>query len=170
MDKQSLLFGLERAIPDASNGLGNDLFLAISRLTPIVNVDLLVQKSFSGRLHTLLSWRSDEFYLGWHSPGGVLRFKEKLKSRVKRVAEQELSSLITNIEGPLEINEIMNPSRDVRGHFLSLLYSVELGSYPEIGSHDSNEEIKPGTLRWFLQAPNDLLRQQKIYESYFSNE
>jgi len=170
MDKQSLLFGLERAIPDASNGLGNDLFLAISRLTPIVNVDLLVQKSFSGRLHTLLSWRSDEFYLDWHFPGGVLRFKEKLKSRVKRVAEQELSSPITNIEGPLEINEIMNPSRDVRGHFLSLLYSVELGSYPEIGSHDSNEEIKPGTLRWFLQAPTDLLRQQKIYESYFSNE
>jgi len=170
MDEQSLIIGLERAIPDASNGLGNELFLSLSRLTPIVNVDLLVQKSFGGRLHTLLSWRSDDFYLGWHFPGGVLRFKEKLKSRVKRVAEQELSSPITNIEGPLEINETINPLRDVRGHFLSFLYSVELSSYPEVGADDSNEEIKSGTLKWFLQAPNDLLRQQKIYESYFSNE
>lgn len=170
MDKQSLLSGLKLAVPDASRGLGNDLFLAISRLTPIVNVDLLVQKSFSGRLHTLLSWRSDDFYLGWHFPGGVLRFKERLESRVKEVGEQELSSAIRSVEGPLEINEIMNPSRDVRGHFLSLLYIVELDSYPAIDLYNSNEEIKPGTLRWFAQAPNDLLKQHKIYESYFSNE
>lgn len=170
MDKKSLIFGLERAIPDASIGLGNDLFLAISRLTPLVNVDLLVQKSFSGTLHTLLSWRSDEFYVGWHFPGGVLRFKEKLEYRVKKVAEQELSSYVTSIEGPLEINETMHPLRDVRGHFLSLLYSVELGRHPKIGTCDTNEEIEPGTLRWFLQAPNDLLKQHKIYEGYFSNE
>jgi ADP-ribose pyrophosphatase YjhB (NUDIX family) len=170
MDKKSLLSGLELAIPDASSGLGKDLFLAISRLTPIVNVDLLIQKSFSGRLHTLLSWRSDEFYLGWHFPGGVLRFKERLESRIKKVGEQELSSLITRIKGPLEVNEFMNPSRDVRGHFLSLLYTVELDSYPAIGSYNSTEEIKPGTLRWFVQAPNDLLKQHKIYESYFLNE
>jgi ADP-ribose pyrophosphatase YjhB (NUDIX family) len=170
MDKKSLLSGLELAIPDASSGLGKDLFLAISRLTPIVNVDLLIQKSFSGRLHTLLSWRSDEFYLGWHFPGGVLRFKERLESRVKKVGEQELSSLITSIKGPLEVNEFMNPSRDVRGHFLSLLYTVELDSYPAIGSYNSTGESKPGTLRWFAQAPNDLLKQHKVYESYFSDE
>ena len=170
MDKKSLILGLERAIPDASIGLGNDLFLAISRLTPLVNVDLLVQKSFSGKLHTLLSWRSDEFYEGWHFPGGVLRFKEKLESRVKQVAEQELSSHVTSIEGPLEINETMHPLRDIRGHFLSLLYSVELGSYPKNRTYDSIKRIEPGTLRWFVQAPNDLLKQHKIYESYFSNE
>jgi len=170
MDKKSLIFGLERAIPDASIGLGNDLFLAISRLTPLVNVDLLVQKSFSGKLHTLLSWRSDEFYVGWHFPGGILRFKERLESRVKKVGEQELSSPITSIKGPLEVNEFMNPARDVRGHFLSLLYTVELGSYQAIGLYNSNEVIRPGALRWFVQAPNDLLKQHKIYESYFSNE
>lgn len=170
MDKKTLIFGLEQAIPDASSGLGHDLFLAISRLTPLVNVDILVQKSFRGRLHTLLSWRSDEFYVGWHFPGGVLRFKENLESRVKKVAEQELLSLIKNIEGPLEVNEIMHSSRDVRGHFLSLLYSVELRSYPKNISHDLNEKIKPGTLRWFVQAPKDLLKQHKIYERYFANE
>ncbi len=89
---------------------------------------------------------------------------------MKKVGEQELSSVIRSIKGPLEVNEIMNPSRDVRGHFLSLLYIVELDSYPAIDLYNSNEEIKPGTLRWFAQAPNDLLKQHKIYESYFSNE
>ena len=52
----------------ANNGLPHDLFVFVSRLTPLVNVDLLIQDPHHG---TLLTWRHDETYgPGWHVPGG----------------------------------------------------------------------------------------------------
>lgn len=168
VNRKVLIEELAKAIPDASIGLGKDFFEAISRLTPIVNVDLLIQKVFHGKINTLLAWRSDDLYLGWHLPGGVLRFKETLDARVLKVAKEELLSSIASIKGPLEINEIFNENRDIRGHFLSFLYSVELDSYPEeMDSFSQNKIPSPGTLRWFVNAPSDLLKQHALYGKYF---
>ncbi len=60
---------LNSLIPDATGGLREDVFLLVSRLLPLVNVDLLVQGQVRG---TLLTWRDDAFYgPGWHVPGGI---------------------------------------------------------------------------------------------------
>ena len=74
---------LEKNVPDPRVGLSRELFLLVSRLTPLVNVDLLV-KDEAGRV--LLSWRDDQYAgQGWHVPGGILRYKETLLERVDKV-------------------------------------------------------------------------------------
>ena len=57
-----------------TKGLSEETFLLISQLTPMVNVELLIQDKNKG---TLLTWRHDKFYgPAWHLPGGIIRFKE----------------------------------------------------------------------------------------------
>ena len=61
-----------------------DRFLLVSQLTPLVNVELLIDDKEKG---SLLTWRHDEFYgPGWHLPGGIVRFKELASTRIKKVA------------------------------------------------------------------------------------
>ena len=59
------------AIGDARQGLPEPVFRLLGRITPVVNVDLLVRNE---RGETLLTCRQDDLYLGWHLPGGVVRF------------------------------------------------------------------------------------------------
>ena len=59
---------LEAGQDDPRRGLPDDVFLFVSRIVPLVNVDLLIQDD---RSRTLLTWRDDEFFgPGWHVPGG----------------------------------------------------------------------------------------------------
>jgi len=92
---------LDKQISDSSSGLPEELFFFISRLTPMVNVDLLI-KDENGR--TLLSWRDDSFAgAGWHLPGGIVRFKEKLEERVLKVAETEIGTVVEFDPVPVNI-------------------------------------------------------------------
>ena len=58
----------------------------------MVNVDLLIRND---RREILLTWRHDELYHGWHVPGGVMRYKERLADRVAAVAHIELGTAVT---------------------------------------------------------------------------
>ena len=65
-------------------GLGEDLFLLVSSLVPIVNVDLLV---YNDKGQFLLTWRDDPHCgCGWHIPGGCVRFKETCEERIRKVS------------------------------------------------------------------------------------
>ena len=45
-------------------------FLEISKKTPLINVDLLIENEDGD---VLLSWRDDEYCgTGWHIPGGII--------------------------------------------------------------------------------------------------
>ena len=111
-----------KANPDM--GLPEDLFNCVTRMPPIMNVDLLLRDS-NNRL--LLAWRDDEFSgQGWHIPGGIVGFNETLHYRVKKVAEIELGI----IEGefsfdpdPIAYNEVFL-HRETRSHFFSILYNL----------------------------------------------
>ena len=116
---------LKQKVPNPSKGLPEDLFYYISSATPIINVDLLI-KDEKGR--TLLAWRDDQYAgKGWHVPGGVIRLKETINERINEVARTEIGTLIDcyNPE-PIAINEIFNHEREVRSHFISLLYKCSL--------------------------------------------
>lgn len=76
---------LESYIQNPANGLPKELFLFVSRITPLINVDLLIKNEHG---HTLLTWRNDAYYHGWHVPGGVIRYKEAIAERVKAVAKK----------------------------------------------------------------------------------
>lgn len=165
----SLLSRIVRhSVRNPQRGLGEDWFLTISSLTPMVNVDLLLQRSGSTGRETLLTWRDDAFYRGWHFPGGVVRFQEDLGTRVKRVALTELGQSVTKIEGPLVVRNIVNPSRRLRGHFVSLLFRAELDGEPvHERAAASGNSAEAGQWHWFEFPPTSLIPQHREYERFF---
>ena len=148
-------------IGNAREGLPEDVFLLISQLTPLVNVELLIKDEEKG---TLLTWRHDEFYgPAWHLPGGIVRFKELASTRIKKVAKSELGATVSFDSEPIEVNEIMNKNRDIRGHFFSLLYSCKLTSPLNKNSAFKEENPINGYWRWFKDCPDNLVFQHEIY-------
>jgi len=148
-------------IDNPKKGLPEEVFLFISQLTPMLNVELLIKDPIKG---TLLTWRHDEFYgPDWHLPGGIIRFKELAETRVEKVAKKELNSTVSFLKKPIEINEIMNKDRDVRGHFLSLLYECKLTSPLNKASKFDQKSPKNGSWCWFKQCPENLIYQHEIY-------
>jgi len=148
-------------IDNPREGLSEDVFLLVSKLTPLVNVELLINDNKKG---TLLTWRHDDFYgPAWHLPGGIVRFKELASTRIKKVAKSELGATVSFDSEPIEINEIMNKNRDIRGHFFSLLYSCKLTSTLNKNLVFKEENPINGHWRWFKDCPDNLIFQHEIY-------
>jgi ADP-ribose pyrophosphatase YjhB (NUDIX family) len=148
-------------ITNAKKGLPEDVFLLVSQLTPLVNVELLIKDKKKG---TLLTWRHDNFYgPAWHLPGGIVRFKELAHTRVQKVAKVELGTTVAFDEIPIEVNEVMNDTRDVRGHFLSLLYNCHLTGPENKDLEFKKENPINGRWRWFKVCPKNLIFQHEIY-------
>lgn len=152
---------------DPTKGLGEELFLAVSSLIPIVNVDLLV---YNEKGQFLLVWRDDSHCgRGWHIPGGCIRFKETCESRIEKVAIEELGfRQITFEKEPIKVFQIINHEhRDLnnqneRGHFISLVYKCYAPSNFEIEKQQyKNGEV--GYMKWFDHLPDDLLSIQSCY-------
>lgn len=154
---------LDKEITNPQIGLPDEVFHFISRITPLINVDLLIKDEL-GR--TLLSWRDDQYSgTGWHIPGGVIRFKETMEARIKKVAESEIGIEVEFDPNPIAINQMINSEWDIRGHFISILYKCSLPSsfVPE------NKELKEtdhGYLKWHEACPENLLRFHDIYKKY----
>ena len=145
---------------DPRNGLPDDVFRLVTSLTPMVNVDLLIKNEDQ---HTLLTWREDEFYRGWHVPGGIVRFKERMADRVAAVARTELGARVRINGAPLALNEVMHPTRDVRGHFISILYACELASPLDESRRQRSAQPKHGDWAWHASCPPQILRQHEMY-------
>lgn len=163
MDIQKTLESLAKKIPDPSKGLSEELFLLISRLTPMMNVDLLI-KDEKGR--TLLSWRDDGFVPpGWHIPGGIIRFKETMEDRIRKVAETEIGTAVEFDSIPIAINQIIDEKLPARGHFISILYKCFLPStfVPKNVGLSSKDQ---GYLMWHNSCPTDLISHHDIYRKF----
>jgi len=154
---------LERWGAKKADGLPEELFLYISRTTPLVNVDLLIKDEND---RTLLAWRDDQYAgVGWHVPGGIVRFKETLETRIEKVAQSEIGTSVEFDDQPIAINEIILRERDTRGHFISLLYRCSLlGKFSPENNHRTSKD--PGYLRWHNSCPIDLLKWHQIYRDY----
>lgn len=149
---------------DPRAGLASEVFLLASQITPLLNVDLLIKNDFG---QTLLTWRADEFYgPGWHVPGGIVRFKEKLSERIHKVALSELGCDVSCGETPLALREVMAEQRNVRGHFLSLLFACRLLAPPAPALKFSPEMPMNGQWRWHEHCPADLIREHEMYRCF----
>lgn len=167
---EDLKFHLDRAlehIKNAKDGLPIDVFYFVSQLTPLINVDLLV-KNKKGQV--LLTWRDDRFYgPAWHIPGGIIRFKEKIEDRVEKVAQLELGASVRFSPEPIHIRGLINAERDVRGHFISLLFLCELVSdLPQERAYIKGEP-KSGEWAWHNGAPKDLLKVHEAFRKYIDD-
>ena len=70
-DIKTAISVLDESVDNPEVGLPEELFRFVSRLTVMVNIDLLVKDELN---RVLLSWRDTEFSgAGWHVPGGIIR-------------------------------------------------------------------------------------------------
>jgi len=155
---------IESLTADRCKGLPEDIFLFVSRITPLVNVDLLIKNEQN---QTLMTWRDDEYYEpGWHIPGGIIRFKETFEDRIKAVAKNELGTEIRVDANPLAINEVIHPVRETRGHFISLLFKCLLitplceEQRYKVGKPKANE------WKWHSTCPPDIIAIHEMYKKF----
>jgi len=151
---------------DPRTGLPEDLFLFISRMTPLVNVDLLIQDD---RNRTLLTWRSDEHHgAGWHVPGGIIRFQETAHHRIREVARLELAASIEFDPAPIAVMESIGPPRQNadRGHFISLLYRCRLSAPLDPSHQATTHPPQSGAWQWHAGSPPDLLAVHQMYRQF----
>ena len=149
-------------------GLPKKIFYEVSSLTPLICVDLLIQDSKKG---IILTWRDDKYYgPGWHIPGGIIRFKEKIIDRIKATLLNELRIEAKKIsKKPLKINEQINTERNIRGHFLALLFECKIKTEPPINLKFNYKNKVGGTWKWHKRFPKKMIKQHYIYKDFFKN-
>jgi len=152
-------------IGDSWAGLPEELFLFVSTLTPLVNVDLLIQDD-AGR--TLLTWRDDAFYgPGWHVPGGVIRFQETAAERLRAVARLELGVDVESDPAPVAVHELIDAGRRERGHSIALLYRCRLLAPLSEASRASSSPPRPDQWAWHERCPQNLIAEHRVYQRFF---
>ena len=116
-----LIDELEKIIRNPHSGLPEEVFLLATRITPMVNVDLLIRNN---KNQTLLTWRGGNYYSpGWLIPGGIIRYKENMSDRINHVARTELGVEVEFHAQPILISEIIRSPKILnRGHFISFLF------------------------------------------------
>jgi ADP-ribose pyrophosphatase YjhB (NUDIX family) len=163
MSLEDHITAIDAAVGDARLGLPEPVFALISRVTPMVNVDLLIRNE---RGETLLTWRDDELYCGWHVPGGVVRFKERLQQRVDAVARTELGTTVSMRPTPLAINEIITVERAARGHFLSFLFECRLQAPPDPSLRFVSGTPYRRQWAWHASFPPDMIPSHGLYRKF----
>ena len=143
-------------------GLPEEFFLFVSRMTPIVNVDLLIKDEL-GR--TLLAWRDDQYAgQGWHLPGGIIRFKETFEERLIKVSEMEIGSIVSYDKKPIALNEVF-PDHDTRGHFVSILYDCKSSSDISLNFNGTKPD-EVGFLQWHNKCPDNIVEVHEMYREF----
>ena len=163
---QTAVDKLESSIINPSEGLPEEIFLFLTRITPMINVDLLIKNEQN---YTLLTWRDDGYYpAGWHIPGGIIRFKETIEQRIHKVALSELGTDVIFKNIPIAINEVIHPSRKNRGHFISLLYECKLTGLPDKKLKYEKGIPKPGEWSWHKSCPDNIITTHEIYRFFLT--
>jgi colanic acid biosynthesis protein WcaH len=164
MDLRAHISAIESLVGDPRQGLPAEVFRLVSRLTPLVNVDLLIQDD---RARTLLTWRDDEFYgPGWHVPGSVIRYKETSADRIHACAREELGAAVVFDDAPLFILEGVRAAA-TRGHHISLLFRCRLQGPLDERRRAVSDPPAPGQWRWHDRCPDDLIEDQREYARFF---
>jgi len=162
MEIKEAIKAIKKQVPNPSQGLPEELFLFVTEITPMVNVDLLIQDE-KGR--TLLSWRNDDICgQGWHVPGGIIRFKETMIERLKKVAQEEIGTSIKFDPKPITVEEIMITPK-TRGHFISFLFRCHVPS-TFVPENKGLKEKDAGYLKWHKTCPLNLIRAHRAYIKY----
>ena len=165
-DIERALNTLDSLIGDPSKGLPEDVFLFASRITPMVNVDLLISNE---KGQTLLTWRDDGYWkAGWHIPGGIIRYKETIAERIRATAETELGAEVEFQPTPRAINEIIFSDRRNRGHFMSLLYQCSFITSPDERLRYKAGAPLPGQWMWHDTCPENIIAVHEIYRAYIN--
>ena len=163
-DLAASLDAVQAHVPAPRAGLPEELFLFVSSITPLVNVDLLIQDDAG---QTLLTWREDDFYgPGWHVPGGVIRFQETAAERIQAVARLELEVEVEPDSAPVAVHEMIDSGRRERGHSIALLYRCRLLGPLSEARRATSSPPRPGQWAWHQICPDNLLAEHRVYRQF----
>lgn len=161
----NLVQELQAVTGDPTKGLPEEVFLYTSQITPLVNVDLLIKDEVNG---VLLTWRDDDPYdVGWHIPGGIIRYKETFSDRIHALARQELGAHVEHDPHPIAINQVIHPTKTIRGHLISLLFACRLIS-PPAETLAMFGQPRRGQYQWHKTCPDNLISVHNMYRTNFT--
>ena len=134
------LIALLKKIDKPYEGLPKPIFKAIAKVVPFLACELIVvsPKGF------LLTWRDDEWWKGWHFPGGLLRFRESFDERIQKTAWDELGIHIESSRFLFPMNYTEGP----RGHDISMVFLCTTSMTPTDG-------------KFFKKMPKDIIEGHK---------
>lgn len=148
-------------------GLPEELFLFVSGVTPIPNVDLMITNE---KNELLLSWRNDPYFgQGWHIPGGCIRFGETMLERVQKTAMEEIGTEVIVDKEPIAVRDVICHDRkglkhaNERGHHVTILFACRLPVGFEIDNGNRGEN-EVGYLKWFDKVPENILQVHDAYK------
>lgn len=151
-------------------GLPEEVFLMISALVPLPNVDLLILDRIKG---ILLSWRDDPFFeKGWSVPGGCLRFGESMMMRLQATAQKEIGQQVNVLAGPLTVRDAIRgdcknlPYPRMRGHNIAVPFLCRLTKNFNC-EMQKKQKGENGYLQWFRRIPSNILPIHHIYDDLF---
>jgi len=152
------------------SGIGRRIFLIVSQLTPIVNVELIIRDNLN---QTLLIYREDEFYgPGWHLPGGILRFKENINTRIYITLDNELGIKKRQVQNLylIDIFQIIHKKKLLRSHFISLIYMIRLLDKKFASPlFESKKIYNNGDIAFHKESPNNLIKEHLRYKNLIND-
>lgn len=152
---------------DSNQGMPKELFLLISGLIPLANVDLLITNE-QGQL--LLTRREDRWYQpSWHIPGGCMHYGESFEHCVQETAKRELGTNVILTPTPIAVRNVIR-GVDItkeypreRGHNVAILFACRLPKDWEI-NNGTKVETDDGYAKWFDVLPKDFMKIQLVYQ------
>lgn len=159
---------LRQAQINTDQGMPKELFLLISGLIPLPNVDLLIVNE---KKQILLAWRQDEFFENsWHIPGGCMRYGENFETCLQNTAKRELGTNVLYDKEPLAVRNVIRGINTQqcypreRGHNVAILFRCYLSNTNDIPRQPINKILQNGSLKWFNKLPANFMRIQHVYD------
>ena len=168
---------LREAKLDTDHGMPQELFLLVSGLVPLPNVDLLVTNA-QGQI--LLTRRKDPWYQdSWHIPGGCMHYGESFEHCVQETARRELGTEVSISPEPITVRNVIrgvDASKEYpreRGHNVAILFACRSPENWEIDNGMKTVD-DDGFAAWFDVLPDDFMKIQYVYldvlKSFFEKE
>lgn len=135
-----------------------DVWLALHKLVPLPAVEVLITRNNGTEF--LLTYRSDEYWEGWHIPGGFIKLKDKSIERTfNRIARDEVG--ISGVHSLNLVTVVMWEEHAYGGSPVSILYSCL-----------PNEDVKESeTMRFFSSIPiNIISHHSEFLEAYLQRK
>lgn len=151
----------------SEQGLPENLFLLVSALVPLPNVDLLITDK---NHRILLARRNDGFFeKSWHIPGRTMRYGESFEHAISCAARKEIGCEVEYEREPIAVKNVirgLNYNIEYpreRGHNVAILYRCNVPVSYEIDNGKLNED-DDGYIKWFDKLPEDFLKIQYVYK------
>jgi 8-oxo-dGTP diphosphatase len=101
---------------------------AWSRRNPLLTVDVIIEMEDMPGSIVLVSRRNEP--LGWALPGGFVDYGETVEAAASREAGEETG---LNLRDLRQFHSYSDPSRDPRGHMVSVVFTARASGTPQGG-------------------------------------